>query len=264
MQFFKEFKPKKIKKCDIAESRAKFKRKKNNNVLFLLEKRFFWMKPFLKKKKNIIELGSGNGASKEILKNKKIILTDIQKYPWIKLKVDMNKIKLKKNLIRKVDVFILNQALHHCANPSKLLRNLARYLKKDGLILIREPEISFFLRFFLYILDDEAWSFNVNVFNFKKNLFDPNSPWDANNAIPRLLFANQNKFYKNFKEYEIIKNELSEFFIFLNSSGVVQETFHVPVNRSIFNLLFYIDKILIFLFPSVFALARTVVLKKIR
>ena len=156
MIFLKEFKPKKIKRSNITESRKRFQSKKNKNLIFLLEERFHWMGEFIKNKKNIIELGSGNGASKDLLNNKNIILTDIQKYPWIKKKVDMNKLKLEKKYIKKVDVFIVNQALHHCANPSKLLKKMEFYLKRNGLILIREPEISFFLKFFLYILNDEA------------------------------------------------------------------------------------------------------------
>jgi len=264
MKFLKEFKPSKIKDSDILESRRRFKNKKNSNVRFLLEKRFLWMKKFTRSKKNIMELGSGNGAAKDILKNKKIILTDIQKYPWISKKIDMNNFKLKKKYIKKIDVFILNQALHHCSNPSKLLKRMSIYLKKNGYILIREPEISFFLRFFLYILDDEAWSFNVNIFNDKKNIFNPRSFWDANNATAYLLFNNEKKFHLNFPQYKIVKNELSEFFIFLNSGGVVQKTFHIPVNRLVFNLLYSIDQALIFFLPKIFALGRSIALKKLK
>ena len=138
------------------------------------------------------------------------------------------------------------------------------YLKKNGVVLINEPEISFFLKFFLYILDDEAWSFNVNIFNSKKNIFDPNSPWDANNATATLLFKNEREFYSNFPQYTIIKNELSEFFIFLNSGGVVAECFHIPMNNFILSLFNQLDRFLVFLFPSIFALNRSVVLKKIK
>ena len=136
------------------------------------------------------------------------------------------------------------------------------YLKKNGVVLINEPEISFFLKFFLYILDDEAWSFNVNIFNSKKNIFDPNSPWDANNATATMLFKDEKRFYSNFKQYKILKNELSEFLIFLNSGGVVQKTFCIPINKIIFKLLDLTDRMLIFLLPSIFALGRSVVLKK--
>ena len=262
MIFLKKFNPKKIKKCNILESRERFKSEKSKNMQFLLEKRFLWMKKHIKRKKNIIELGSGNGACKDILKNENIILTDIQRYPWINKRVDMNNLKLEKKYKKNVDVFILNQSLHHCANPSKLLYKMSAYLKKNGLILLREPEISFFLRLVLYILDDEAWSFNVDIFNSKKNIFNPKSIWDANNATARLLFQNENQFHSHFPQYVIEKNELTEFFIFLNSGGVVQKKFHLPINKFFFNLLNCIDHMLIFLLPNIFALGRSVVLRK--
>jgi len=138
------------------------------------------------------------------------------------------------------------------------------YLKKDGLVLLNEPEISFFLRFFQFILDDEGWSFRVNIFNSKKNIFKPNSPWDANTAVARLLFDDEKKFSFHFPQFKIIKNELSEFFVFLNSGGVLNDTFYIPTNKFFFSFLNYIDRILIFLFPKIFSLNRSVVLKKIK
>ena len=260
----KEFYPKRIKDCSIHKSRIKFKNKKNKNTIYLLEERFFWMKKYLKGKKNIIELGCGNGASKDILKNKNIILTDIQKYSWISKKVDMTKLNLGKKYFKKVDVFIINHALHHCPNPARSLKKMLIYLKKDGLILINEPETSFFLKFFQYLLDDEAWSYKVNIFNTKKNIFKSNSPWDSNTAVAQLLFKEEKKFNFYFPNFLFLKNDLSEFSIFLNSGGVVQDTFYIPVNKIIFNFMKYIDKLLIWLLPNIFALNRRVVLKKIK
>ncbi len=260
----KEFYPKRIKDCSIHKSRIKFKNKKNKNTIYLLEERFFWMKEYLKGKKNIIELGCGNGASKDILKNKNIILTDIQKYSWISKKVDMTKLNLGKKYFKKVDVFIINHALHHCPNPARSLKKMLIYLKKDGLILINEPEASFFLKFFQYLLDDEAWSYKINIFNTKKNIFKSSSPWDSNTAVAQLLFKEEKKFNFYFPNFLFLKNDLSEFSIFLNSGGVVQDTFHIPVNKIIFNFMKYIDKLLIWLLPNIFALNRRVVLKKIK
>ena len=67
-----------------------------------------------------------------------------------------------------------------------------------------------------------------------------------------------------FPEYEIIRNDLSEFFIFFNSGGVYNEVMYIPLGRFFLRLLDYIDNILIFLFPSIFALNRTVILKRIK
>ena len=90
------------------------------------------MKKYIKGKKTIIELGSGNGCIKKIIDGKKIILTDITKYPWIDKKVDMMKMNLGKKYLKKVDVFIINHSLHHCANPALTLENMSIYLKKNG------------------------------------------------------------------------------------------------------------------------------------
>ena len=260
----KEFNPKRIKKCNTYKSRSKIINNTNKNLRYLLEKRFFWMNKFIKKKKNIIELGSGNGLIKEILKNKNILLTDIVKYPWIAKKVDMAKLNLGKKYLNKVDVFITNHSLHHCCNPAKSLKRMSIYLKKNGLILINEPEISFFLKFLQFTLDDEPWSLKVNIFNSKKNIFKSNNPWASNTAIAKLLFNDEDQFNRFFPEYKIIRNDLSEFFIFINSGGVYNEVIYIPLRKFFLRLLNYIDSILIFLFPGIFALNRTVILKKIK
>ena len=97
MFFLKEYKAKKIKAPDNFSNRERIMASKNKNLIFLLNKRFSWMKKYIKGKKTIVELGSGNGCIKKILDGKKIILTDITKYPWIDKKVDMMKINLGKS-----------------------------------------------------------------------------------------------------------------------------------------------------------------------
>ena len=172
MLFLSEYKPKRIKKDNIQKSRIKIFNFSNSNLNFLLNKRFLWMKKYTSKKKIIIELGSGNGCIKKVLSKEKIILTDIFKYPWIKKKIDMRKMNLAKKYINKIDVFIFNHSLHHCSNPTATLKKISKFLKKGGLIVLNEPEASFFLRFVQYILDDEGWSYNVNIFNEKKKYLD--------------------------------------------------------------------------------------------
>ena len=193
MFFAKEFNPKRIKKCDTYKSRSKIIKDTNKNLRYLLEKRFFWMKKFIRNKKNIIEVGSGNGSLTKILRNKTI-----------------------------------------------------------------------FLRFFQFILTEEPWSLKVNIFNSKKNIFRSNNPWASNTAVARLLFDDEDQFNHFFPEYKICRNDLSEFFIFFNSGGVYIEVIYIPLNKFFLKLLDYIDSILIFFFPKIFALNRTIILKKIR
>ena len=161
-----------------------------------------------------------------------------------------------------MDVFIINHSLHHCANPALTLKKISNYLKRNGYILINEPETSFFLKFIQILLDDENWSLKAKVFNHK-SIFNPKSPWISNTAIAQLLFKNEKKFQEYFPQYKILENKLSEFFIFLNSGGVNSSFFYIKLNNLFLKILNIIDNILIFFLPRIFALNRTIVLKKI-
>ena len=138
---------------------------------------------------------------------------------------------------------------------------MGNYLKKNGYILINEPETSFFLKLFQVILDDEGWSLRSKVFS-RRNIFNPKSPWISNTAVAQLLFRDTKKFEKIFPEYKIVENKLTEFLIFLNSGGVNSNFFHLKLNYFFLKLINIIDNILIFFLPNIFALNRTVVLKK--
>tara|TARA_B100000700_G_scaffold327411_1_gene441910 strand:- start:4008 stop:4799 length:792 start_codon:yes stop_codon:yes gene_type:complete len=262
MFFIKEYKAKRIKEPDNFINRDRILKSNNPNLLFLLRKRFGWMKNYIDKKKIVIELGSGNGCLKKIINKKNIILTDIVKYPWINKKVDMLKLDLGKKFINKVDVFIINHSLHHCSNPTLSLYKMSKYLKKGGYILINEPEASFILKLMQILLDDESWSLKVNIFNKKKNIFKPKSPWESNTAIAHLLFKDHKKFENYFPQYKIKKNKLSEFLIFLNSGGVNSPFFHIKLNYLFLKIIDIIDNILIYFLPSLFALNRSIILKK--
>ena len=111
-------------------------------------------------------------------------------------------------------------------------------------------------------MDDESWSLKAKIFN-GKNIFNPKSPWISNTAVAQLLFKNDKIFQKYFPQYMVVENKLSEFFIFLNSGGVNSSFFHVKLNYFFLKILNIIDNILIYFLPRIFALNRTIVLKKI-
>ena len=261
MIFIQEYKAKKIKAPNIYENRSRILSSENSNLIYLLNKRFAWMKKYLRGKKHIIELGSGNGCLAKVINNKKIILTDIVKYPWINKKVDMLKVNLGKKYIRKVDIVIINHSLHHCSSPYSTLKKISKYLKKNGYILINEPETSFFLKLIQIILDDESWSLKSKVFK-KENIFNPKNPWISNTAVAQLLFKNNARFENHFPEYKIVENKLSEFFIFLNSGGVNSNFLYIKLNKTLLKLVNCVDNFLIYIFPSIFALNRKIIIKK--
>ena len=243
-----------IKILNPFEASIKFD-KKNKNLYFLLSKRFKWMKKYTRNKKNIIELGSGNGSAKKFL-GKKIITTDIIKHKNIDFKLDMNILNFPKKFKNNVDVFILNHSLHHSKDPINLINKLQKNLKKNGLILINEPEISLVFKIFLKVFNHENW--NLNISEIKKKNF-----WLENNATGNILFNNK-KINSKFSENLLIKrNILNEFLIFLNSSGNSVESPHIKLNNSLLTLIDKFDNFITKLFPSLFALNRSIILKKI-
>ena len=233
---------------------AKKLTKKNKNLDYLLKKRFNWMKKYINRKRTVIELGSGNGFIKKYL-GEKIITSDLKTHQNIDYKFDMNNLKLPKKLKKKVNVFILNHSLHHCKDPLKLIRIMKDNLKKNGFILINEPEISFVFKFFLKIFNHERWDLDVSKSN-QKNF------WLQNNATGRILFKKnfENKFVK--QNFHVVKNQLNEFLIFLNSGGNSVNSPHIKLSETNLNLLNKLDDFLIKVSPEIFALNRRIVLKK--
>ena len=127
-------------------------------------------------------------------------------------------------------------------------------LNKKGLILINEPEISFIFKVFLKVFNHERWDLDLRNIN-KKNF------WLQNNATGRILFGQKNKNQFIEKNFFIEKNELNECTIFLNSGGNSVNSPHIKLNDFFLNLFDKFDDILIYLFPKIFALNRSVVLK---
>ena len=79
-----------------------------------------------------------------------------------------------------------------------------------------------------------------------------------------MLFKDQQKFEKNFPRLKFLKNELSEFFIFINSGGVNSSIPKIPLNNFFLEILNFVDILLVKVLPNIFALNRSVVLKKIK
>lgn len=107
------------------------------------------------------------------------------------------------------------------------------------------------------ILQKNVWDENIPM-------SDENDLWAGNIALSSLIFDNKKNFKENFgNEFKIIHDKLYEFLIFLNSGGVTSKTFYIPLNIFFLNILNFIDKVLIKIFPNIFALGRQIVLKKI-
>jgi 2-polyprenyl-3-methyl-5-hydroxy-6-metoxy-1,4-benzoquinol methylase len=101
----------------------------------------------LKKRNNILDFGAGSGVNLDMLS--KYGLVDIHeknKYARAVIKKEKkiknlySTLKIKKNFY---DLILLADVIEHVKQPKVLLKNLKKFLKKDGHILITVPAYQF-------------------------------------------------------------------------------------------------------------------------
>ena len=100
-----------------------------------------------KKENNILDFGAGSGVNLDMLRKhglvdvheqNKYARTAIKKQK--KIKNLYSTLKLKKNFY---DLILMADVIEHVKQPKKLLKNLKKFLKKDGRILITVPAYQF-------------------------------------------------------------------------------------------------------------------------
>ena len=98
----------------------KYYKSKNNNLDFLLKKRFNWMNNFIKVNDFGIEVGSGVGFSKDYIKNKNFKISDISSEDHLDYKnIDAQNTGFADESF---DFVIASNMVHHVPYPIKFLR----------------------------------------------------------------------------------------------------------------------------------------------
>ena len=243
---------------DVVGARNFFINNKPNNLFMLLRTRYEWMNEYLHENQKIIELGAGAGFSEFFIDND-IILTDVVKREWIDLTIDALNPKIEDE---SVDVIICSHMIHHLASPVNFFEIVSKKIKKNGLIIIQEIETSLAMKILLRLMRHEGWSDIVDVFDKNVICNQESDPWSANCSIPKLLFQNEDKFHDKIESFEIIKNEVNEFLLCPLSGGVISKTKTVNLPMWLLRIIHLFDKCLVKFFPKIFALGRSVVLKK--
>jgi SAM-dependent methyltransferase len=243
---------------DLHGARERFINSKPSNLVALLEQRYSWMNQYLDGKQTIIEVGSGAGFSRLFL-NEHIRLTDYEKHPWVDEKVDALKTPYEDSTI---DVVISSHMIHHLAHPPIFFKEMRRILRPGGYLLIQELNTSAMMRALLRVMRHEGWSYDTDVFDSNVIVNDPRDPWSANCAIPELLFRDQEKFTSALPGFRFLRNELNECILFPISGGVIAKTPTINLPNSILKVVARIDRALVRVAPSLFALGRSVVLQK--
>jgi len=247
-----------VNEGNLSESRSLFLRTRFNNLDFLLRKRYEWMNEYLKPKMKIVEIGCGGGLSKLFL-SEDILLTDAANNDWVEKFIDATDMDFEDSSI---DVIVASHTIHHFHNPAKFFKECSRVLTQNGIILISEINTSLSMRIILKLMRHEGYSYDVDVFNYQSICNDKDDLWSANCAIPQLLFEDEAKFNNFFPELKIHYQKKTEFSIFPLSGGVVSKKSIFEIPSLILTIFDYIDRLLIFFFPEIFAMGRKVVIKK--
>ncbi|MDA8691944.1 GtrA family protein [Candidatus Pseudothioglobus singularis] len=261
--FSKEFFPKHSEnqmesEGDIAGSRNIFLQNRFNNLDYLLKQRYKWMNHYLKPEMKIVEVGCGGGLS-ELYLSEKVLLTDAANNEWVEKYIDATDMDFESSSI---DIIIASHTIHHFYNPAKFFSEVDRVLKRGGLLLISEINTSLLMRVILKLMKHEGYSYDVDVFNYQTICNDKTDLWSANCAIPELLFGSEEKFHSFFSRLEIESQKYTECSIFPLSGGVVSKKNIFEIPTWILEVFNFIDKILIFCLPNIFAFGRKVVIRK--
>ena len=116
------------------------------------------------------------------------------------------------------------------------------------------------MRVLMNIVRHESYSYNVDVFNPNVFCNNPNDSWNANMALPDLLFGNTKLFNEKVKYFEIESKKYTEFFIWPLSGGVAS---FIPVpnfNKKILEFICFLDKIIVSMSKDIFPLQLQIVL----
>lgn len=244
---------------DVVGARARFLATKPNNLRFLLEKRFRWMNDYITPQTKALELGCGAGFL-QLFVDAPVILSDVEERPWTNRVVDAMRLR---DLNETFDVVICSHMIHHVANPITFFADLATVVRPGGLVLINEIHTGLLMRLLLRIMRHEGWSYDVDVFDPKAVANDPRDPWSANCAIPELLFRDKVRFEQETGAFKIERFELNECLVFPLSGGVIAKTKTINLPTPLLKLVDGVDRVLISLFPGLFAMASRVVLKRV-
>jgi SAM-dependent methyltransferase len=245
---------------DLAAARQSYLDRRSQNLRFLLSRRYGWCNGFIDEHSDGLELAAGMGIGREFLRCRSLLLTDIDRGAWLDLAgVDASNLPF---VPAAFDFVLIQNGIHHLARPMRFLDEVARVLKPGGRLLVRDVKCSFTLRLVAHLTKVEGYDYGVDVFDPDAVVCEPRDPWDANNAVPDLLFDDIAAFERRVASFRVVHQSFDEVLVFLNSGGVTHKTGSIPLPGWGLGLLARIDGVLARRFPGTLALQRSVVLER--
>ena len=208
---------------------------------------------YLSYKKKILELGSGGGNIKKVIKE--CITSDQFRNKNIDRIENIYKINFKKNSISNI---ILIDVFHHLQFPSLALKEIHKVLIKNGRIIMIEPAMGLIPRIVYKIFHYEPNGFNLRIkWNNIPKKIPLSNQYFAAQSIPWRAFFLKELNLKSKYSIKLIK-PFSDF-AFLLSGGYSYKALYPKILYSLIKL---IDKILTSISIRIFSARMLIVLEK--
>lgn len=149
-----------------------------------------------------LEIGGGSGNLKEYLGE--VISTDIVPTPWLDAAADAQAMPFRSGIFANI---VAVDVLHHIEGCRRFFNEAERILKPGGRIILIEPAITPLSWLFYQFFHPEPVDMQADPFvNPTPN--PDRLPFDANQAIPTLLFSRQSeRFQREFPGLRLTKAE---------------------------------------------------------
>jgi SAM-dependent methyltransferase len=244
---------------DSAHARQAFLATRPRNLTALLRHRYAWMNDYITPDAIAVEIGCGAGLAQFFIDAPRLLMTEVTPHPWVDICLDARLLPFAPD---SVDAFICSNVLHHVPSPATFLRDMHACLKPGGCLLIQEPNPSLLMLLALRLMRHEGWSFEVDVFDPSAQASDPRDAWAGNNAVSYLLFHDLPRFAEAVPGFRIVYDRYMECTLFPLSGGVTAKTRTAQLPAPMLRALRWLDDVLCQMAPSVFAMGRSIALRK--
>jgi SAM-dependent methyltransferase len=133
----------------------------------------------------VLDIGSGTAHIKEFRPD--IVSTDILSFPGIDVVADAHRLPFADQRFAGV---VMLDVLHHLERPIEFLNEAARVLRPGGRLAMMEPAMTTLARPFYHHFHEEPVDMQADAFATVE-INPDRDPFDANQAIPSLLFATE-------------------------------------------------------------------------
>ena len=161
-----------------------------------------------------LEIGGGSGNLKSYVSD--VISTDIIPSPWLDAAADAQALPFASGSFANI---VAVDVLHHIESPRNFFAEADRALKPNGRVILIEPAITPVSWVFYKLFHPEPVILNINPLEEGMKT-DNRDPFDANQAIPTLLFNRYRQQLKHtFPRFNLTHLEYLSLFAYPLSGG---------------------------------------------